>query len=113
MDTVFDHQPSTEVLPADLRTARHRIAELEAEVDQLRAKQPLTPTQFGHMRLSEVEAWLVKHAMDRFQGNISRAARALGLSRAALYRRLDRHSLHREASMRTDRREDIVLPKAN
>jgi transcriptional regulator of acetoin/glycerol metabolism len=45
------------------------------------------------MRLRDVECTLVKNAMSRFNGNISRASRALGLSRSALYRRLERHKL--------------------
>jgi transcriptional regulator of acetoin/glycerol metabolism len=43
--------------------------------------------------LREVEGLLVKQAMERHRGNVSRAARQLGLSRAALYRRLDRHRI--------------------
>jgi transcriptional regulator of acetoin/glycerol metabolism len=46
------------------------------------------------MRLHEVEGLLVRRAMEHYQGNISRAARALGLSRAALYRRLERHGIN-------------------
>ena len=38
------------------------------------------------MSLEEVEAFLIKKAMARY-GNVSHAARALGLSRSALYRR--------------------------
>jgi transcriptional regulator of acetoin/glycerol metabolism len=37
-----------------------------------------------------VEAFLVRKAMKRY-GNVSHAAKALGLSRSALYRRLERH----------------------
>ncbi|MBI4263076.1 MAG: sigma-54-dependent Fis family transcriptional regulator [Acidobacteria bacterium] len=44
------------------------------------------------MSLEEVEAILVKKAMAR-HGNVSQAAKALGLSRSALYRRLERHKL--------------------
>ena len=44
------------------------------------------------MSLEEVEAFLIKKAMARF-GNVSHAARALGLSRSALYRRLERYKL--------------------
>jgi DNA-binding NtrC family response regulator len=44
------------------------------------------------MSLEEVEAHLIKKAMTRF-GNVSHAARALGLSRSALYRRLERYKL--------------------
>ncbi|MFB3855376.1 MAG: sigma-54-dependent transcriptional regulator [Vicinamibacterales bacterium] len=45
------------------------------------------------MSLEEVEAFLVRKAMDRYDGNVSHAARALGLSRSALYRRLQRYGV--------------------
>ena len=45
------------------------------------------------MSLEQVERLLIRRAMVRFQGNVSQAARALGLSRSALYRRLQRYSL--------------------
>ena len=45
------------------------------------------------MSLEDVEAFLVKKAMARYDGNVSHAARALGLSRSALYRRLQRYGL--------------------
>jgi DNA-binding NtrC family response regulator len=45
------------------------------------------------MSLEEVEALLIRKALARFDGNVSRAADALGLSRSALYRRLQRHGL--------------------
>jgi len=45
------------------------------------------------MSLDEVERVLVTKAMRRFDGNVSRAAEALGLSRSALYRRLEKHGL--------------------
>ncbi len=45
------------------------------------------------MSLEEVEAFLIKKAMARYDGNVSHAARALGLSRSALYRRLQRYGL--------------------
>src|SRR5919106_1051089 len=44
------------------------------------------------MSLEEVEAFLIKKAMARY-GNVSHAAKALGLSRSALYRRLERYRL--------------------
>ena len=44
------------------------------------------------MSLEEVEAFLIRKAMTRY-GNVSEAARALGLSRSALYRRLERYRL--------------------
>ena len=44
------------------------------------------------MSLEDVEAFLIRKAMARY-GNVSQAARALGLSRSALYRRLERYKL--------------------
>jgi DNA-binding NtrC family response regulator len=45
------------------------------------------------MSLEEVEAFLIKKALARYNGNVSHAANALGLSRSALYRRLERYGL--------------------
>ena len=45
------------------------------------------------MSLEEVECFLIKKGMTRFDGNVSQAAKALGLSRSALYRRLQRYGL--------------------
>ena len=45
------------------------------------------------MTLEQVERHMIAHALDQHQGNISRVAKALGLSRTALYRRLERHGL--------------------
>jgi DNA-binding NtrC family response regulator len=43
--------------------------------------------------LEEVERLLVDKALKRFGGNVSRAALSLGLSRGALYRRIEKHKL--------------------
>jgi DNA-binding NtrC family response regulator len=51
------------------------------------------PTRLEEMSLEDVEALLIKKALARFEGNVSRAAEALGLSRSALYRRLQRYGL--------------------
>jgi DNA-binding NtrC family response regulator len=45
------------------------------------------------MSLEDVEEFLIKKALARFSGNVSHAASALGLSRSALYRRLQRFGL--------------------
>jgi DNA-binding NtrC family response regulator len=45
------------------------------------------------MSLEEVECFLIKKALSRYHGNVSHAASALGLSRSALYRRLQRYGL--------------------
>ena len=51
------------------------------------------PRQLDDMSLEEVEAFLIKKALQRHGGSVSRAAEALGLSRSALYRRLQRYGL--------------------
>ncbi|MGE5569903.1 MAG: sigma-54-dependent transcriptional regulator [Rhodospirillales bacterium] len=45
------------------------------------------------MSLEEVESFLIQKALARYQGNVSQAAAALGLSRSALYRRIQRYGL--------------------
>jgi DNA-binding NtrC family response regulator len=45
------------------------------------------------MSIEEVEAFLIKKALSRHNGNVSHAANALGLSRSALYRRLQRYGM--------------------
>lgn len=45
------------------------------------------------MTLEQVERRMIEQALEQHRGNISRVAQALGLSRTALYRRLERHGL--------------------
>jgi len=45
------------------------------------------------LSLEEVERLLIRKALSRFDGNANRAAEALGLSRSALYRRLQKYGL--------------------
>jgi DNA-binding NtrC family response regulator len=45
------------------------------------------------MSLEEVESFLIKKALSRFDGNARKAAEALGLSRSAFYRRLQQYGL--------------------
>ncbi len=48
---------------------------------------------FEDLSLEAVEALLVRKALQRFQGNVSQAAEALGLSRGALYRRMEKYGV--------------------
>jgi len=45
------------------------------------------------LSLESVEAILIRKALQRFQGNVSQAAETLGLSRGALYRRMEKYGL--------------------
>jgi len=45
------------------------------------------------MSLEDVERFLIQKAMARYTGNVSHAARALGLSRSGLYRRIQKYGL--------------------
>ncbi|HEY4360987.1 MAG TPA: sigma-54 dependent transcriptional regulator [Bryobacteraceae bacterium] len=58
----------------------------------LRSSSP-SSARLEEMSLEEVEAFLIKKALARYNGNVSHAANALGLSRSALYRRLERYGL--------------------
>jgi len=49
--------------------------------------------EFDNLNLQEIEKLLVKKALDKFEGNISKAANELGITRAALYRRLEKFNL--------------------
>ncbi len=87
--------------PGNVRELSHAIerAALLAEGDTVRtADLNLRSPGEGAGRLEdlsleEVERVLIQKALARFDGNVSAAAKALGLSRSALYRRLSHHSL--------------------
>jgi DNA-binding NtrC family response regulator len=53
-----------------------------------RGEEEVKPSQ---KRLSEVEREAVEKAMERHQGNVTKAAKELGLTRTALYRRLEKY----------------------
>jgi DNA-binding NtrC family response regulator len=87
--------------PGNVRELDHAVerAVLMAEGDVVRAGDlglrsgREGPLRMEDMSLEDVEALLVKKALARFNGNVSHAASALGLSRSALYRRLQRYGL--------------------
>jgi DNA-binding NtrC family response regulator len=87
--------------PGNVRELDHTIerAVLLAEGAEIRARDlGLTGSADGSrtldgMSLEEVERVLINKALARASGNVSDAAKALGLSRSALYRRLKRHGL--------------------
>jgi len=87
--------------PGNVRQLDHAIerAVLMAQTQQLgpsdlglRPSEASSP-HFESMTLDQIERWAVRRAFDRHDGDISKAAQALGLSRAALYRRLEKHQI--------------------
>jgi DNA-binding NtrC family response regulator len=68
---------SEQIQPADLGLGAQRPASLNLE----------------ELSLEAVETILIRKALQRFQGNVSHAAEALGLSRGALYRRMEKYGL--------------------
>jgi len=96
MQALLDH-----LWPGNIRELDHAIerAVLMAQGDTVKAADlGLRQGREGaprleDMSLEDVEFSLIKKALSRFDGNVSHAAKALGLSRSALYRRLQRFGL--------------------
>ena len=95
MQVLMDHR-----WPGNVREMDHSVerAVLMSQGTTVRAGdlglrvEGASSSRLEDMSLEEVEAFLIKKAMARY-GNVSHAARALGLSRSALYRRLERYKL--------------------
>lgn len=88
--------------PGNVRELDHAMerAVLLAQGDMIRASdlglrvsREGTPQRLEEMSLEEVEALLVRKAIGRYSGNVSQAAEALGLSRSALYRRMQKYGI--------------------
>src|ERR1700758_3552669 len=59
----------------------------------LRAAASGSSAKLEEMSLDDVERHLIQRTLARYDGNVSQAAKALGLSRSAMYRRLQKHGL--------------------
>jgi DNA-binding NtrC family response regulator len=87
--------------PGNVRELDHAVerAVLMARRDRVGADDLALRAEGGggdrieEMSLEDVESLLIKKALARHDGNVSRAAEALGLSRSAMYRRLQRFGL--------------------
>ncbi|MBV8202619.1 MAG: sigma-54-dependent Fis family transcriptional regulator, partial [Acidobacteria bacterium] len=51
------------------------------------------PAPIEELPLEDVERLLIEKALARYGGSVTQAAHALGLSRSALYRRIEKHGL--------------------
>ncbi len=91
MQALLDHS-----WPGNVRELGHVIerAVLLSRGDAIRPvdlalRVPAAVARLEDLPLEDVERILIRKALDKHNGNVSRAARALGLSRSALYRRLE------------------------
>jgi len=87
--------------PGNVRELEHTVEravllcrgeEIEPANLAIAAARSAAPS-FDNMSIDEVEALLIRKMMRRCDGNISQAAESLGLSRAALYRRIEKYGL--------------------
>jgi DNA-binding NtrC family response regulator len=87
--------------PGNVRELEHTVEravllcrgdEIEPANLAVASGRPATPS-FDNMSIDEVEALLIRKVLRRCDGNISQASEALGLSRAALYRRIEKYGL--------------------
>lgn len=87
--------------PGNIRELQHVMerAVIMSEDDRIEdtdlnlTKIQSTFTKKEKLDLGEMEKTMVQKALKKSQGNISRAAEELGLTRAALYRRMDKYNL--------------------
>lgn len=87
--------------PGNIREIEHIVERAviitdntEIQLEDLHfSTKKLETTLANNLNLEETEKLLIEQALQKHQGNISRAAKDLGLTRAALYRRLEKHQL--------------------
>ena len=107
--------------PGNVRELKHAVerAILMVRGERIRARDLGLRTlgdrglRIDDLTLDQAERILVERALGRNGGNVSKAAQDLGLSRSALYRRLERYGLGRGASRRVEaegRRPDPRRP---
>jgi len=59
----------------------------------LRAATPGTAADLSGMTMDDAEKYIIQQALARHGGNVVQAAESLGMSRSALYRRIQQHGL--------------------
>jgi len=87
--------------PGNVRELSHVVerAVLMASGETVRAvdlgleSDPARQARIDEMTLEDAERLLIRKALERYGGNVSEAAKGLGLSRSALYRRLEKYGL--------------------
>ena len=107
-DKVFDgfSEEATQALlahpwPGNVRELQHAVeravlmaqGELIQAVDLGLRRRPEGGAVMEELTLDDAERILIEKALERNQGNVTKAADELGLSRSALYRRLQRYGM--------------------
>jgi DNA-binding NtrC family response regulator len=69
------------------------LADLELRDREAEPGAALAVPQPGSMTLDQMERAMIANCLGHYGGNLTRVAEALGLSRAALYRRLEKYGL--------------------
>ena len=59
----------------------------------LRAPAPGSAADLSGMTMDDAEKYVIQTALARHGGNVVQAAESLGMSRSALYRRIQQHGL--------------------
>jgi DNA-binding NtrC family response regulator len=95
-------------LPGNIRQLKNLVERTilvsrkdELDIEDFRQQLELSPVKKGSMQLpgvgtltlEEVEVEMIKRAMEYHKNKISKAASSLGLTRSALYRRLDKYQI--------------------
>ena len=89
--------------PGNVRELQHVVERVvllsvDTEVDEEDLQLPNSssqsgleiPNEFFEMSLDNVQVWYIQKVIEKHQGNSTKAAESLGISRSALYRRLGR-----------------------
>jgi DNA-binding NtrC family response regulator len=109
------HKPNKRFAPATLQRLQHyhwpgNVRELQNAIERAlilsesnilqpqdfffpEGENPSEELELDNLNLEEVERILVRKALEKNKGNISKAASELGLTRASLYRRLEKYGL--------------------
>ena len=95
LDTLARH-----AWPGNVRELQHAVEravlvarQAVVSASDLGLRTPSGEPNLATMTLDEAERVLVRKALDRHAGNVTHAAQDLGVSRAALYRKVERHGL--------------------
>ena len=92
----------THAWPGNVRELQHAVERgvlmarggvITSEDLGLRAPAPGSGADLSGMTMDEAEKYIIQQALARHGGNVVQAAESLGMSRSALYRRIQQHGL--------------------